>query len=200
MKPIAARHRPMALLTVITAATLLLANAPAQAQSQGADGRVWMTPSNSANYEALNRQMREIVRLSARSSIEQAVNESTQGNYRVTSRDRVGAGSLHSPAHDRGAIDYTTPFTGTAQEHEQAREVSRRIGTGYTAVVERPLYGVSSMRITHPADHHTAYSNGMQGTERLAPGRATGNHTHVQPNFEVRMRDGGRTCAGCGVH
>lgn len=165
----------------------------------GIEGGGWMSPSTSASVQETACQMREIVRLGARSSIETAVGQATDGQYRVTSSDRDHAGTLRSAAHDRGAIDIVTLATGTARKYDRASEITRVLGPGYTAVVERLVYGAGAMRITHPADLHIAYSNGEQGNQTYAPGRATGNHTHIQPNYEVGTSPTARSCTGCGA-
>lgn len=163
------------------------ASGAAQAQSSA-----WTNPTNAGNRVEMQRQMREIVRLGARSGIESTVRDATNGNYQVSSRDR--SGSLSSRAHDRGAVDVVTPQTGTRAQFEQAREVSRRLGSGYTAIVEEPIRlprGVSGPT----ADRNTSYSNGYAGNVRYVEPRATGVHTHVQPNFEIARP----TCNSCGV-
>lgn len=141
--------------------------------------------------------VREVLRHDARTRIESAVRDSTNGRYRVTSRDRNGP--LGSRAHDRGAIDVVTPNTGTQRQFREAREISRRLGPHYNATVEQ-VYGGGrrgqSDFIGPSFDRHTTFNNGAQGRTRIVPPRATGSHLHVQPNYGIDLDRGSRSGRG----
>ncbi|MCU0950226.1 MAG: hypothetical protein MUC68_04000 [Burkholderiaceae bacterium] len=179
---------------MFTRTTGLLLLATAGSVYAGAnDHRSTMSPPLSQPAQQSVQGVREVLRHDARQRIEQAVRDTTGGRHRVTSRDR--SGPLASRAHDRGAIDVVTPRTGTPQQLREAREISRRLGPSFNATVEETYGGgrPGQSRYIGPAfDRHTTFNNGVQGRTRIVPPRASGNHTHVQPNYGIDRRGGGQ--------
>lgn len=188
--------KPASMSAIVLVFGAMMSSAPAMAQTQGGPS-VWTSPSGLAQLQALADQMREITRLGARSAIEHSVDRTTNGEYRVTSRDRTG-GPLASRAHDRGAVDVVTSRTGGAGRMEDARRLSAGLGPSYSVVVEQP-YRVAPGSYGPSADRHTTFVNGAQGNTRMTAPRATGEHFHIQPNFEVRASGRGRDCVVCGT-
>jgi len=98
-------------------------------------------------------------------------------NPPITSRDRT---TPPSAAHNRGAVDYRSNDISTRARHREASTLSQRLGGRYTVVVEevhRPARGAAGPS----AQINTAYRGGNRGNTRVGPIRATGTHTHVQP-------------------
>jgi hypothetical protein len=95
---------------------------------------------------------------------------------KITSRDRSSNSKLRSIAHDRGAIDVVTRNMSV-----DSPRISKAVGSGYLTIHEVPK--TPSPR----QDLHVLYQNGhLVGKSNMLP-RATGEHIHVQPDFNKRL-------------
>ncbi|MBN9086262.1 MAG: hypothetical protein J0J01_05100 [Reyranella sp.] len=103
----------------------------------------------------------------------------TNGNATVTSQDRGPKHPLHSPAHDRGAVDVTTPKDMPGN----AAKISKETGRGYLTIHEQPKAGPKGQ------DVQTYYKDGKQVGQANVPPRATKEHIHVQPDFNSRLHN-----------
>jgi hypothetical protein len=126
-------------------------------------------------------QMQDVTRHMARQEIAGAAQRAFRDGYRTSSTDRLGTSAIHSRNHDRGAMDFVTPHTGTPRMQSEARQFSRQLGSNYTVVVEQPYRA----RVGPSYQRDTAYSNGQLGNTRSGPARATGTHVHAQPNYGI---------------
>lgn len=114
----------------------------------------------------------------ARSNIEsttQRVLEDRGRELDVTSRHRDD-----SPAHARGAIDYSSKDLSTTERHEEAREVSRALGDNHQVIVEEVHRAAGGHGPA--AQENTTYQGGDKGATRWGAVKASGTHTHVQPS------------------
>lgn len=125
------------------------------------------------------RDVSPIIDRAARQEAERASRAATSNRSTVTSRDRPANHRLSSPAHDRGAIDVTTP-----NMQRDAGRISREAGRNYTVIHEQP---------GRTRDTHTIYQNGNRVNQTSQPRRATGEHIHVQPEFNRRLHNATRT-------
>ena len=89
-------------------------------------------------------------------------------NARITSGHRDD-----SAAHRRGAIDIASKGLTKKERHNEAREISEKLGREYRVVVEE----VRGDRQTN-----TTYEGGEKGRTRDNVRKATETHTHIQPN------------------
>jgi hypothetical protein len=180
---------PLLVPTLLVVLAAAAAESHAQQRSMNGAARGHSAPSPVLTQPARRsvENLRDVLKHDSRTRIENAVRNSTGGDYRVTSRDRQG-GPLASRAHDRGAVDIVTPRIGTPRQFDQARDISRRLGPNFNATVEQ-VYGgqrPGQSRYVGPAfDRHTTYNNGRRGNTRIVPPRATNNHIHVQPNYGI---------------
>jgi len=136
----------------------------------------------SSTAERNIRDVRSVIKESARTHIEHSTQSATGGRAVVTSRDRP-SGPLSSAAHDRGAIDVNV--RGAHDLHTEANNIARQVGPGHTVIVEEPG------RIF---DKHTSYKvapplSDVQTNTYQAPKRATGTHIHIQPNYGIRPQN-----------
>ncbi|MDK9704784.1 MAG: hypothetical protein OEL20_16780 [Sulfuritalea sp.] len=111
----------------------------------------------------------------ARNHAESSASKATENRSTVTSRDRPASSPIASPAHDRGAIDVTT-----RNMSKDAAKVSKEVGPGYTTIHEKPQ---------GKHDSHVVYSEGNKVKESTKTARATGEHIHVQPEFNKRLHE-----------
>jgi hypothetical protein len=89
----------------------------------------------------------------------------------VTSRHRDD-----SPAHQRGAIDISSKSLSTVQRHNEAKTISKNLGSGYTVVVEEVDHKTGKQT-------NTSYANGqLLNRHTNQPILASETHTHIQPN------------------
>ncbi len=116
-----------------------------------------------------------IIDRAARNHAEASASKATGGSAKVTSRDRPASSPIASPAHDRGAVDVTTK-----NMPKDAKAISKQVGSGYTTIHEKP-HGKT--------DTHTVYSGGRNVKTSEKPARATGEHIHVQPDFNKRLHE-----------
>lgn len=116
-----------------------------------------------------------VVDKAARNHAESSAAKATENRGIVTSRDRSANSPIASPAHDRGAIDVTT-----RNMSQDAARISRQTGSGYTTIHEKPQ---------GKGDTHVVYSNGNRVKETTRPARATGEHIHVQPEFNKKLHE-----------
>jgi hypothetical protein len=117
----------------------------------------------------------------ARQSAIDAARSATNGHAQITSRDRPSSSPISSAAHDRGAVDAKTRNMNT-----DGLAISKAAGKGYTVIHEVPRGAHSAQGGTASAaeDLHTVYRNGKQvGQPSAKPARATGEHIHIQPDF-----------------
>src|SRR4030095_3311195 len=140
--------------------------------------------ASAQNRGRTSSDVRDIVKRSSRDHIERRTGAATGNRYDVSSRDR--SGPLASPAHAKGASDFAPKRNvwGTTNLHRDAAMTARRLGTGYTAIVEQPPSPISGRRY----DVHTSYKvvapfRNVQVNTYRTPARATGPHIHVQPNY-----------------
>lgn len=124
------------------------------------------------------RDTREVVKAAGRSHIESSTQSATNGRLPVTSRDR--SGSLQSPAHDRGAVDFGVQRS--RDPHRDAQAIARTAGPGHKAIVEEP----GAKRDTHTSYTVSPATGQVRSNTYTAPPRATGPHIHVQPEYEVK--------------
>lgn len=129
-------------------------------------------------FPEVNKTVKDVAPIidkAARNHAETSVNKATGNSATVTSRDRPASSPIASPAHDRGAIDVTSKnMSGNAAK------ISKEAGKGYTTIHEQPHRG---------GDTHTVYSEGTKVKTFEKPARATGEHIHVQPDFNKRLHD-----------
>ena len=141
------------------------------------------TASAQSTYRRTANDARTIVKWTERRHIEASTHAATGNRYRVSSRDRVG--SLASSAHNRGASDFARrDVWGRSDMHRDAAAIARRIGPGHSAIVEQPRTSMAGRQY----DLNTSYRAQapfrdvrVNGPYRV-PGRATGDHIHVQPD------------------
>jgi hypothetical protein len=133
------------------------------------------------------RDVSPIIDRAARQEAERATGRATNGQHTVTSRDRPSTGRLASEAHNRGAIDVTT-----SNMPRDAARISREAGSGHVAIHERPARPAAGAQ-GPSADIHTTYRDGRQVNRTVQPPRATGEHIHVQPNYNSRLHEAART-------
>ncbi len=118
----------------------------------------------------LGQALDPVIKQAARDHEISSVQKAATG-ARVTSTDRTGA--LHSAAHDRGAIDTVTDHTS-----RDAATISRQTGEGFTTIHEVP---------GPKRDTNEIYRNGQLISTKAVPHRATGEHIHVQPDFNSEL-------------
>jgi hypothetical protein len=125
----------------------------------------------------LAQDLAPIIKEVARDHAIRSAQAATGNRAQVKSTDRSKKHKLHSPAHDRGAIDVVTP----ANSVDDALAISKQVGPHYTVTHERPI------RNGVEADIHTTYQAGVRGRRKIQPDRATAEHIHIQPNFNTRL-------------
>jgi hypothetical protein len=139
-------------------------------------------------FPEVNRAVKDvspIIDKAARNHAESSASKATGGSAVVTSRDR--SGPLASPAHNRGAIDVVTP-----NNRADAAKISKEAGSQYTTIHEKPVRPAPGSA-QKPHDVHTVYSGGKQVSVSNRPPRATGEHVHVQPEFNKRLHEAANT-------
>src|SRR4029077_18980012 len=132
-------------------------------------------------FPEVNRAVKNVspvIDRAARNHAAQSVQKATGNGAVVTSRDRPPTSRIASPAHDRGAVDVVTP-----NMKQSAPQISRQVGPGYTTIHEQPKKTATGASY----DRHTVYQNGAQVSSKDKPARATGEHIHVQPDFNSRL-------------
>jgi hypothetical protein len=136
------------------------------------------------------RGVSPIIDRAARQHAERSAQNTTGNKAIVTSRDRPASARLHSEAHDRGAVDVVTPKMSTT-----AKPLSRNVGAGYTVIHERPARPAPGAP-GPSADIHTSYQNGRAVRSSAQAPRATGEHIHVQPDFNSRLHQAAKPQQG----
>ena len=131
----------------------------------------------------LARDVSPIIDRTARQHATEVVGRSS-GSSRITSTDRSSTGPLASRAHERGAIDATT-----RNMRSDAPRISSAAGPGYTTIHEQPHRAT----VGPSADTHTIYRNGAQVNSKVVSPRATGEHIHVQPDYNSRLHEAVRS-------
>ena len=129
------------------------------------------------------RDVSPIIDRAARNHAESSAQRATGNSASVTSRDRPADSPRASRAHDRGAIDVVTP-----NMRRDVGPISREAGRGYTTIHETPVTPRPNSG-TRPHDRHEIYQNGTRVNTTTNPRRATGEHIHVQPEFNKRLHD-----------
>lgn len=113
-----------------------------------------------------------------RQHIVNTVNRTAQRPITVTSGHRG-----NSAAHRRGAIDIRSRDIPSPARHTEAAALSRGLGRNHTVVVEEVHSVNRRAGVQGPqAQVNTAYRNGVRGNVRVGPVRASGTHTHIQPD------------------
>jgi hypothetical protein len=159
--------------TVLT----LVAGAPAHAQGERSATRF-------PEVDRLGRDLQPIVKQTQRNEILQKSRGAMTRPMEVTSTDRI---KPPSAAHNHGAIDIRSNNISSAHRHEEARAISKNVGPSGRVVVEevhRPGRGQAGPS----AQIDTTYQNGAKGSARAHDIKATGTHTHVQPNQGIGWR------------
>lgn len=173
----------MKIFTLFIASFILILTTAANAgkeQTEGGIAKQSDRPMRDKTIERSAKDMREVVKSTGRDHLEKSVQKATNGEAKVTSRDREGA--LKSPAHDRGAIDVVTRNTSTEKQHVEALRMSKEAGAGHTVIVEEKGKGQAGK------DLHTVYVNGRKVSTSERPPRATGDHVHLQPEYEIKVQ------------
>ncbi len=143
------------------------------------EGRV-ATPSTAAQkperaIATTQKDTRMIVKEVAREHMKEIAKTT---NSTVTSTDRTG--SLSSPAHDRGAIDVVNRNTSTPNQFRDAEKMSKELGDKYVVIVEQAGRGHGGK------DRHTVYYDGQPVKATVTRAKATGDHIHLQPQYEIK--------------
>ncbi len=131
-------------------------------------------------FPEVNKTVKDVAPIidkAARNHAETSAAKATGNTANVTSRDRPANSPIASPAHDRGAID-----VNTKNMSNDAGKISKEVGKGYTTIHETPHKG---------GDTHSVYSEGKNVKTSEKPSRATGEHIHVQPDFNKRLHEAG---------
>ena len=162
---------------LVTTSTFAQSSRPTQAEQDRAALRQFPEAQRAV------RDVSPIIDRAARNEAERASQDATRNRAVVTSRDRPADSRLASPAHNRGAVDVVTP-----NMRSDARNISREAGSGYTVIHEQPNRPAN----TRGTDTHTSYRGGNQGNTSVNPPRATGEHIHVQPEFNKRLHEAAR--------
>lgn len=171
---------------VILVLVVILMSTPLYAQSRSTNSaqqaerdRAALRPFPEVGRAA--RDVAPIINRAARDHAESSVRQATGNHATVVSRDRPPNSPISSRAHDRGAIDVVTP----KNMPNAAANISRQTGPGYTVIHEQPNRPASGPG----TDTHTYYSGGNRVGSSPQPPRATGEHIHVQPEFNRRLHD-----------
>jgi hypothetical protein len=136
-----------------------------------------------SQFPEVNRAAKDVAPIidrAARNHAESSVQRSAGTSGTITSRDRPRDSPISSRAHDRGAIDVVTPNMG-----RDAARISKEAGPGYTAIHEKPVRTQGGKSY----DSHELYQGGTQVGASKAPPRATGEHIHLQPEFNKRLHE-----------
>lgn len=64
-------------------------------------------------------------------------------------------------------------------------KISKEVGSGYTVIHETPVKSSDGQK----HDQHTVYRDGNEVKTSDKPARATGEHIHVQPDFNSRLHE-----------
>lgn len=154
----------------------------AEAQSLSTSNRGDLGPSEK-HINQLARDTQHVIKTFVREDIKTTTQQSMPRPMRVTSEDRT---TPRSAAHDRGAIDIRSHNVSAPQRHQEAKEISRHLGPHYTTVVEevhRPAPGQPGPS----AQTNTSYRDGALVRQSSGPVKATGTHTHIQPDYGIRI-------------
>jgi hypothetical protein len=136
------------------------------------------------SFPEVNRAVKgvsPIIDRAARNHAEASARKATGNSATVTSRDRPATSPIASPAHNRGAVDVVTP-----NMKRDASRISKQAGPGYTTIHEQPVRPKAG---TGAVDRHTVYQGGNKVNSTQKPPRATGEHIHVQPEFNKRLHE-----------
>jgi len=123
-------------------------------------------------YKKLAKDASEIVKHLTHQDIESTI-KTINKNARITSKDK-NRGALKSQAHDRGAIDIVTD-----NMKKDAASISAKLGPGYIVIHE--VLGKTK-------DNHIIYHNGKHIKTRKVKKKASGEHLHIQPNFNKELQ------------
>ncbi len=137
-------------------------------------------------FPEVNRAVKDVapvVKQTNRDHIEKSAQKAANNKAKSTSADRSSTSPIASPAHDRGAKDFTTK-----NMKKDASKVSREAGPGITTIHEKPVRPTAGSK-EKPHDVQTIYRGGKEvKTVKTAP-RATGEHIHVQPDDNKRLHE-----------
>jgi hypothetical protein len=139
-----------------------------------------------------------VIKQAARNHIENSFKVAAQGKpYKIKSEDRAPGDPLYSVAHSRGAVDVGRPM---ANMRDAAPIVNKALGNDkypshypevpypYTTIYEHPMVPNTNQGL------QTIYHNGsLLGNTSTLDHVATGDHIHVQPNFNSRMYNAAQT-------
>lgn len=165
-------------------------NAPSYSAASSPASRPSSTSPLSPSATTSLNDVAQVVKSYGRQQVEDAASRRLGSGYVATSRDRFDS-PLASRAHNvNGAVDYAPPRSAPltpADMKQDAETVSRDLGPNYRAIVEEKIAvpDADGASLVYK-DLHTTYQNGVLGNVRVVPGRATGTHVHIQPNYGIK--------------